>query len=104
MTTLSSIAEEKPVSFKSFKDWLTEGEQLYAQAMSEYRSLEGQLEQLEQSLAVKKDEVNQIARVIGQPPIDNNRRLSAELVDPQQGSSVMGTVTRALTGRGLGRG
>jgi hypothetical protein len=92
------------VSIKSLKDWLAEGEQLYGQALGEYRNLESQLDQLEQALSVKREEVNQIAQVIGKPALENARRLSAELVESTSAPGVMGSVTRALTGRGLGRG
>lgn len=91
---------------KTFKDWISEGDQLYQQAMQEYQALEAQIEDLEQKLAIKKDEVNQIAGVIGKPPVENSgRRLSAELVDHHGGGSVPNspaTIARALTGRGLG--
>ncbi|HEY0008289.1 MAG TPA: hypothetical protein VGB55_06175 [Tepidisphaeraceae bacterium] len=90
---------------KSFKDWLSEGETLYADAMSEYQSLEHQIEELERKLAVKKDELNQIAAVVGKPPVETNRRLTAQLIDDHGPSSVPNspaTIARALTGRGLG--
>ena len=91
------------MSTKSLREWLAEGEQLYNQAMGEYRGLEAQLEQLERSLGAKRAEVNQIAQVINKPPVEASRRLSAQLVEPQEVPAVVGTVTRALTGRGLGR-
>jgi hypothetical protein len=91
------------VSTKSLRDWLAEGEQIYNQAMGEYRSLEAQLEQLEKSLGAKRTEVNQIAQVINKPPVEPTRRLSAQLVEVQEVPTVVGNVTRALTGRGLGR-
>lgn len=91
------------MSTKSLRDWLAEGEQIYNQAMGEYRSLEAQLEQLEKSLGAKRTEVNQIAQVINKPPVEPTRRLSAQLVEVQEVPTVVGNVTRALTGRGLGR-
>ena len=91
------------MSTKSLRDWLAEGEHLYNQAMGEYRSLEVQLEQLEKALGSKRAEVNQIAQVINKPPVEATRRLSAQLVEAQEVPTVVGTVTRALTGRGLGR-
>ena len=90
---------------KSLKDWLSEGETLYSEAMSEYQQLESQIEELERKLAVKKDELNQIAGVIGKPPVETNRRLTAQLIDDHGPSSVPNspaTIARALTGRGLG--
>ncbi|HEX8323684.1 MAG TPA: hypothetical protein VF595_07190 [Tepidisphaeraceae bacterium] len=91
---------------KSFKDWLTEGESLHAQALAEYQDLERQLEDLEKRLAIKKDEVNQIASVVNKPPVENpNRRLTAELMDHHSSGSVANTpatIARALSGRGLG--
>ena len=91
---------------KSLNDWLKEGEQLYAEAMSEYQSIEAQLDELEVKLAAKKNELNQIAQVIGKPPVEGQRRLTAQLVDEQGPNSVPNspaTIARALTGRGLGR-
>jgi cell division septum initiation protein DivIVA len=91
---------------KTFKDWLNEGETLYQQALQEYQALEAQIQDLEQKLAIKKDEVNQIAAVIGKPPVEStNRKLTAELVDHHTSGSVANspaTIARALTGRGLG--
>lgn len=91
---------------KSFKDWLNEGETLHAQALAEYQELERQLEDLEKRLAIKKEEVNQIAAVVNKPPVEApNRRLTAELVDHHQSGSVANTpatIARALSGRGLG--
>lgn len=95
-----------PANSKSFKDWLAEGESLYNIAIKEYQAIESQLDELEQKLAAKKNEVNQIAAVIGKPPVESNRRLSVELVDAHSPSSVPNspaTIARALTGRGLGR-
>ena len=93
-------------SVKNFKDWLGEGENLYNQAMQEYQALESQIEELEAKLAVKKEEVNQIASVINKPPVEpSNRRLTAQLVDDHGPSSVPNSpaaIARALTGRGLG--
>jgi hypothetical protein len=64
---------EVPVS-KTLRDWLAEGEQLYSAAMQEYQSIEAQLDELEVKLAAKKSELNQIAQVIGKPPVEGNRR------------------------------
>jgi hypothetical protein len=92
---------------KSFKDWLGEGEQLYSATLAEFQQIEAQIVELEQRLAAKKAEVNQIAQVIGKPAVESQRRLSAELVDHgQPGQNVPNspaTIARALTGRGLGR-
>ena len=73
--------------------------------MGEYQALEAQIEDLEKKLAIKKDEVNQIAAVVGKQPVENNRRLTAQLIDEHSPSSVPNspaTIARALTGRGLG--
>lgn len=91
---------------KSLKDWLAEGEALYAAAMQEYQALEAQIDDLEKKLAIKREEVNQIAAVINKPPVEVNRRLTAQLVDEHAPSSVPNspaTIARALQGRGLGR-
>jgi chromosome segregation ATPase len=90
-----------------FNDWLAEGEQLYTTAMAELEELARELESLEQRLAAKRDEVNQIATVIGKPEVEDNRRLSAEIVGGEgQTKSVpnsSNTIARALTGRNIGR-
>ena len=91
---------------KSFKDWLNEGENLYNAAMREYQAIEQQLEQLEQQLTAKRAEVNQIAAVIGKPPVESSRRPAVEIIDAHGPNSVPNspaTIARALTGRGLGR-
>lgn len=91
---------------KSFKDWLSEGESLYGQALREFQELEQQIEQLEQKLAIKREEVNQIAQVIGKQAVESSRRPQVEIVDAHGPSSVPNspaTIARALTGRGLGR-
>jgi uncharacterized protein YaaN involved in tellurite resistance len=90
---------------KSLNEWLQEGEHLYNAALAEYQSIEAQLDELEARLAAKKAELNQIAQVVGKPPVDSNRRLTAELVDSHGTNSVPNspaTIARALTGRGIG--
>jgi hypothetical protein len=89
---------------KSFRDWLSEGERLYSTALSEYQGLETQIDELEQRLAAKKSEVNQIAHVIGKPPVEGNRRLTAQLVEGDThnvNTAPAGNIARALSGRGL---
>jgi hypothetical protein len=96
---------EVPAVTKSFKDWISEGENLYNTALKEYQSIEQQLDDLEAKLAAKKAEVNQIAQVIGKAPVETNRRLTAQLVEEHGPNSVPNspaTIARALTGRGLG--
>ena len=100
-----------PVAASSFQSWLQQGEQLYANAVSEYRALEQQLEEIDARLAAKLSEVNQIANVIGKPPVDGNRRVSAEIVpahvmeEPIHAApaatrtSANATIARALTGK-----
>jgi|SRR5690349_11507859 len=100
------MSQEVPAVTKSFKDWISEGENLYNAALKEYQSIEQQLDDLEAKLAAKKAEVNQIAQVIGKPPVETNRRLTAQLVEDHGPNSVPNspaTIARALTGRGLGR-
>ena len=91
---------------KSIKDWLDEGEQIYGAAMSEYQQLEGQIMDLEQKLAIKREEVNVIADKLGKPPVEQSRRMNAEIIDRGSPNSVPNspnTIARALTGRGFGR-
>jgi hypothetical protein len=91
---------------KSLNEWLQEGEALYNAALAEYQHIESQLDELEARLTAKKAEVNQIAQVVGKPPIETSRRLTAQLVEdhgPQSVPNSPATIARALTGRGLGR-
>jgi hypothetical protein len=91
---------------KSLNEWLQEGESLYNAALQEYQHIEAQLDDLEAKLAAKKAEVNQIAQVVGKPPVESSRRLTAQLVEEHGPNSVPNspaTIARALTGRGLGR-
>jgi hypothetical protein len=108
-TFFSSPAEDSPMS-KSFQDWLREGENLYDGAMSEYQAIEAQLEDLERQLTEKKSEVNQIAEIIGKPPVESNRRLTAQIIEGNgsntgntQNPSSAAAIARAITGRSLGR-
>ncbi len=99
------ISQEGSVN-KSFRDWLSEGEQLYQAALGEYQAIEAQIDDLEQRLQAKKAEVNQIAHVIGKPPVEGSRRVTAQLIDDPAPMNGMGTVpagnvARALSGRGL---
>lgn len=91
---------------KSIKDWLAEGESIYDAAMEEYQALETQIMEMEQRLALKREEVNIIAEKLGKAPVDSNRRLSAEIIERGHPNSVPNspsTIARALQGRGLGR-
>jgi len=90
---------------KSFKDWLAEGDSLYQQALREYQELEAQILDMEKRLAIKKDELNQIASVVGKQSPEPVRRGQVELIDNHGIGSVANTpatIARALTGRGLG--
>ena len=87
---------------KTLREWLQEGEELYEAALREYQELEAQLDELEVRLSVKKSEVNQIAQVVGKPPIEGTRRLVAQLVDESGPNSIPNspaTIARALRGR-----
>ncbi|HZZ44867.1 MAG TPA: hypothetical protein VFE58_18155 [Tepidisphaeraceae bacterium] len=98
---------------KSFQDWLNEGQMLYDGALAEYRRIEGQLDELEKQLAGKQAEVNQIAAIIGKEPVEGNRRLSAQILEPNHAMNnntsggaapnSAAAIARAITGRGLGR-
>ena len=92
---------------KSFQDWLKEGEDLYNDALKQFQNLEGQIEELEKQLVEKKAELNQIAQVIGKPPVEGNRRLSAQIVEPDRqpagNANSAAAIARAITGRSLGR-
>jgi hypothetical protein len=91
---------------KSIQDWMHEGEELYNASFKEFQELEAQLADLEARLAAKQAEVNQIAGIIGKPPVEGNRRLAAQLIDERGPSSVpnsSATIARALAGRQLNR-
>ena len=91
---------------KSIQDWMREGEELYAASLRDYQSIEAQLTELEQRLASKQQEVNQIAQIIGKPMVEGNRRLAAQLVEDHGPHSVPNspaTIARALAGRQLNR-
>jgi chromosome segregation ATPase len=91
---------------KSFQDWIREGEELYNAAFQEYQNIEAQLDELEKQLAAKQMEVNQIAHMIGKPPVEGNRRLTAQIVEPERANpnpSSPANIARALTGRQMGR-
>jgi hypothetical protein len=88
---------------KSFKDWISEGEDLYSTALREYQELEQQLENLEAQLVSKKEELNQIAQVVGKPPVEGHRKPVIQIVDSHTASPAgRNTIAKALTGRGLG--
>jgi hypothetical protein len=92
---------------KSLKDWLTEGEELYSAALREYQTLEAQLQELEAQLSAKKEELNQIATVIGKPPMNDVRKPAAtvQIIDSHPATpppASRSTIAKALTGRGIG--
>jgi hypothetical protein len=98
----------------TFQQWLQHGEMLYQAAMQEYHSLESQLDELERRLAAKQTELNQVATMMGKPPIEGSRRVSAQLVtsppseepdrstpssSPGNNNNNSATIARALTGK-----
>ena len=93
---------------KSLREWLTEGEELYGNAMREYEALEAQLEHLEAQLAAKREELNHIGQVIGKAAITEaapRRSPSVQIIDTHAPGSIPAsrhTIAKALTGRGLG--
>ena len=91
---------------KSIQEWMREGEELYSSTLREYQDLEAQILDLERRMAGKQAEVNQIASIIGKPPVEGNRRLTAQLVDEHGPNSVPhspATIARALAGKTLNR-
>jgi hypothetical protein len=91
----------------NFQEWLQQGDSLYQTALKEYHAIEAQLDDLESKLVAKQAEVNQIAQVIGKPPVEGTRRLSAQLVAsevvdiPERGGAAgsNASIARALTGK-----
>ena len=66
---------------RSVKDWLGEGEALYGALVQEFQNIQQQMSDMEQLIAEKKLEVDQLAQLIGRPGMDRNRRAS-EFSDP----------------------
>jgi hypothetical protein len=91
---------------KSVREWLHEGEELYNIAVREFQAIEAQIAHLEAQLAAKKDEVNQIAQVIGKPAVDGGaRRPPVQIIDTHTPGAIpasRATIAKALAGRGLG--
>ena len=93
---------------ENFQQWLQQGDQLYQAALGDYHALEAQLNELETKLAAKQTEVNQIAQMIGKPPVESSRKQSTqlaapEIIDlPERGAGGVGSnanIARALTGK-----
>ena len=78
MSSLPAPTDES--SAKIVQQWLAQGEAIYTGLVKECQALESQLEEIETRLASKQAEVNQVAHIIGKPPVEGNRRLSAQLV------------------------
>ena len=92
---------------RNFQTWIAEGEEIYNSLLGEYRDIENQIAEMENRLAAKQQEVNQMAAVIGKPPMEGKQRLAAELVtaeviDPVGTTASANNIARALNGR-LGR-
>lgn len=95
---------------KNLSEWLQEGQQLYDTAIEEYRTLEEQAQEIQEKLAAKRLEVNQIAKVVNKPSVDDTRAAAAgngvDVVDPSAPGSTPFTrnsIARALTGQPLRR-
>lgn len=99
---------------KSITDWLSEGDQLFGETLAEYHELESQLAELEDRLSEKYTEVNKLASIIGKPPVEGRKIVTAQLLGgpPIPGGhegnghaipNSPATIARALQGRGLGR-
>lgn len=87
---------------KSIKEWLAEGEQLHAAALQEYESIEARIVDLEHQLEAKREEINELAQVIGKKPLEANPQRAVQIIekgnhDPVGTSRI--TIARALTGR-----
>lgn len=94
---------------KNLSEWLQEGQQLYDTAIEEYRALEEQAQDIQEKLAAKRLEVNQIAKVVNKPSVDDSRSAAGngvDVVDPSAPGSTPFTrnsIARALTGQPLRR-
>lgn len=92
----------------NFQEWIQQGDTLYQAALNDYHSIEAQLDELESKLVAKQAEVNQIAQVIGKPPVESTRRLGGQLLAPDvidapdrgpTGAGSNASIARALTGK-----
>ncbi len=103
----SSNGVESGTSHSAIQQWLSQGETLYEAAMADFRAIENQLVDLEAKLTEKRAEVNQIAHLIGKPPAETSRRLSAQLIEdrdrPHHRQWRPPTLRMALAGRKFGR-
>lgn len=91
----------------NFHEWLQQGESLYQTALNDYHAIEAQLDELESKLVAKQAEVNQIAQIMGKPPLEGARRSNSQFVGtdiidmpdrtPTAGSNA--SIARALTGK-----
>ena len=98
---------------KHLDEWLQEGTLLYEVAVEDYRKLEEQALQIQERLAAKRQEVNQIAKVISKPPVEEPHVGPAgstyppvDVVDPNQPGATPYTrnsIARALTGQPIRR-
>jgi hypothetical protein len=116
MAVMAEAPEANLVS-NPLNSWLSQGEQLYVSALNEFRALEAQLDDVQQKLAAKMQEVNQIAAIIGKPTVAAARggpaSPMADIIDapperlpvplaphpttPSKSSNA--TIARALTGQ-----
>ena len=99
----------------NFQEWLKQGEDLYQAALRDYHAIEAQLDELESKLVAKQAEVNQIAQVIGKPPVEGTRRHGGhsghstqlapggiDIIDVPERAPTAGSnasIARALTGK-----
>jgi hypothetical protein len=98
---------------KNLNEWMQEGQQLYDAAIEDYRKLEEEAAELQQKLSAKRQEVNQIAKVIGKPGVEEPRTAPVlggpppvEVVDagtPGSAPYTRNSIARALTGQPLRR-
>ena len=86
---------------KTIHDWVSEGEAIYTAAVREFESLQGQIEELETRLNAKREEVNQVAEMLGKPLMEGSRKVSAQIVENPTPPPAMGAIARALSGRGM---
>jgi hypothetical protein len=93
----------------NFQEWLQQGDALYQAALKDYHAIEAQLDELESRLVSKQAEVNQIAQVIGKPPVEGTRRHggtqlvpAVDIIDAPERTPTAGSnasSARALTGK-----
>jgi len=58
---------------KTFEQWFSEGESIYAELLKELQAMEAQMTELQGRIRQKRAQADQIARVLGKAPAEPSR-------------------------------